>query len=94
MLVMQLQTLDDAFHNVGRVVLRRRIWRILHRNRISIRRATHQAQNTRLCDKVIADWVAYIKQKLTKLGISHDCLVGTRAETNNLKIVVRFLVHH
>jgi hypothetical protein len=40
MLVMQLRTLDDAFHNVGRVVLRRRIWRILHRNRISIRRAS------------------------------------------------------
>jgi hypothetical protein len=76
MLVIQLRKLDDAYSNVKRGVLRRRIWRVLHGNKVSIRRATHQAQNTRLCDKVIADWVVYIKQKLKITGISHECFAN------------------
>jgi DDE superfamily endonuclease len=74
MMVEYLRTLDDgAYSNVEPVILRRRIWRILHRNKVSLR---HQDQNTGLCDKVIADWVEYIQQKMTTLGISQDCIAN------------------
>ena len=69
MLVALVRTLDDASVTITRDVLRRRIWRVLHRNNIGIRRTTHQAQKTRLDIVVINDWIDYIKEKMIMFKI-------------------------
>jgi hypothetical protein len=75
-LVHKLRMIDATCIEVNRHLLRRRIWRILQRNNVGYRRVTHQAQLTRLCQKLIDDWVSYIKEKMSMIGITADCLVN------------------
>jgi hypothetical protein len=80
MLVAFLRNLDHSLIAVERDVLRRRIWRVLHRHNIGIRRTTHQAQRTRLDTAVINDWIDYIKAKIIMFSID-DANVANFDET-------------
>jgi transposase-like protein len=75
-LVHKLRMLEASFVTVRRHLLRRRIWRLLRQNNVGYRRVTHQAQLTRLSEKIIDDWVAYIKAKMAMVGITDDCVVN------------------
>lgn len=76
MLVTHVRSMDSSLNNIEKRTLRRRIWRILHRNNIGIRRTTHVAQNTRLCAKVMSDWISYIQNKMKIFGIEPDCVAN------------------
>lgn len=75
-LVHKLRMLDATMIMVRRHLLRRRIWRILRLNNVGYRRVTHQAQLTRLSEKTIEDWVAYIKEKRAMVGVADECVVN------------------
>jgi len=54
---------------VGNGIISRRIHRWMRRKKIVNRRVTHQLQNTRHCEKVMCDWVAYVKEKIQMICI-------------------------
>jgi len=69
MVIAKLRQLDESTAHIRRDMLRRRVWRVLKRNGIVLRRTTHQAQNKRHSEKIIEDWVEYIRQKIAMLEI-------------------------
>lgn len=52
--------------------LRQRMYRLLNNWDVSWRRATHKAQNTRFCAKIINDFQQYINEKMIMLDITAD----------------------
>ena len=71
MLAKLLRILDPSVVDATNVVLESRIWRMLRRNKISLRRTTHQAQRTRLNQEVIDDWISVIKEQMGTYGVDH-----------------------
>jgi hypothetical protein len=72
MCVSKLRTLDSSLNGVCRHLLRRRIWRIFRRRKITDRAVTHQMQRTRNCTEMIRCWSSYIREKMEMLGIGQE----------------------
>jgi hypothetical protein len=71
-IIRKKRELDAMFIPVNNKLLRRRPWRVFHRNRISTRAITHQAQVPRDCLVVIDNWAEYIKENMALIEITHN----------------------
>ena len=69
-------SIDESYKDMNSTNVKRRIWQMLRRHKIVLRRTTHQAQNTRNCAIVINDWVSYIKGNMSMYGIDHNCVAN------------------
>ena len=74
MCLTRVRQIDPSLIEVKRAVLRRRLWRIFKRRRITERAITHHAQKTRNCQEIINGWADYIKEKMAMLGINHSSI--------------------
>lgn len=54
---------------VSNYVIRRRIYRWMKRKKITLRRVTHKAQNTRHLETAMRDWVRYVLGQIEMLNI-------------------------
>jgi hypothetical protein len=73
-IIRKVKALDPMLIPVSNKLLRSRLWRVIHRNRISTRAITHQAQVPRDCLIVISDWAEYIRENMALLRITHDSI--------------------
>jgi hypothetical protein len=67
--IIKLIQLDSTLSIVARNNLRRRVWRIFRRKKITDRAVTHYAQKCRNSTNMIEGWQQYICQKMTVAGI-------------------------
>lgn len=81
LMVIKYRTLDPTTIDVTDKAMGERIRRWMFRHRISYRCSTHVGQNTRFCAQVINDWVAYVRDQISMLGIPPENVVNVD-ETN------------
>jgi DDE superfamily endonuclease len=74
LVICKLRELVPAYEEISRDILRKRLWRVFKRNEVTLRKITHQAQLSRNCAVLIADWGEYIRYKMNVLGIEHNNL--------------------
>jgi hypothetical protein len=67
--ITKLCQLDNTLTIISRSNLRRRVWRIFHRRRITDRAITHYAQKCRNNTGMIEGWQEYLREKMKIVGI-------------------------
>jgi hypothetical protein len=67
--VIKLCQLDNTLAAISRDNLRRRVWRIFRRRKITERAVTHFAQKCRNSTSMIEGWQSYLREKMLVAGI-------------------------
>ena len=66
----------SSVENTSRHGIRQRIYRILKRNQLTLRRTTHHAQNTRHHEHIIVDFQKYTRGKAKLFAIPDDAIAN------------------
>jgi hypothetical protein len=86
LLCAEYKRLNPEDCEVPNFLIRQRIYRWMTRKHYCIRRITHQAQNTRHCADLIADWVDYICNQIKMLGVPPSNVVNFDETNANFSI--------
>lgn len=70
--LLQLRKMEPSFEEVQRHHIRRRLWSVFRRRKITLRRTTHHAQNSHDDALVISDFQNKVKSTMNRLGITFD----------------------